>query len=268
MLTFRVFWRRLRVLKSGTIPVQTDQVQQALDEAGRLTQRHAEQHLHRQAGLDRGIAVVGLSATFAGWRGLPDHLGVEPDRQRTTALQRFIIGGPVPGLVGGGCRSAHAPQLPRWIHKMNPSRDLCNRAASDARDYVLATTFVTGRLPDAPLKHRYMRSKDLRIPLDDFVAVVKELWNSLEYKSYMSERERILDIGWPVSYENQELLEELHYPVEVKVARICQRLGYLLCPTVMGLERHLADRGSTIDDRDAVMDYAITAEVPLLELDQ
>jgi hypothetical protein len=24
--------------------------------------------------------------------------------------------------------SAHASQLPRWIHKMNPSRDLCNRA--------------------------------------------------------------------------------------------------------------------------------------------
>ena len=61
--------------------VQTDQMQQALDEAGRLPHRHAEQRLHRQAGRDRGIALVGLSATFAGWRGLPDHGGIEPDRQ-------------------------------------------------------------------------------------------------------------------------------------------------------------------------------------------
>ena len=27
-----------------------------------------------------------------------------------------------------GCGFAHAVQLPYWIHKMNPSRDLCNRA--------------------------------------------------------------------------------------------------------------------------------------------
>jgi len=56
------------------------------------------------------------------------HLGVEPDRQRTPALEHFIVGWPVPGLVGRWCWFAHADQLPRWIHKMNPSRDLCNRA--------------------------------------------------------------------------------------------------------------------------------------------
>ena len=71
--------------------VQTDQVLQALDEVGRLPQRHAEQRLHRQAGLDRGIALVGLSATFAGWRGLPDHGGIEPDRQLTATLERVAL---------------------------------------------------------------------------------------------------------------------------------------------------------------------------------
>lgn len=77
------------------------------------------------AGLDGCVTVVGLSATFAGRRCLPDHGGIEPDRQRAAALQRFVIGGPVPSPVGGGCGSAHAAQLPRWIHKMNSSWDLC-----------------------------------------------------------------------------------------------------------------------------------------------
>ncbi len=35
-------------------PVQPDQAQETFDEPGRLSQRHAEQHLHRQARLDRG----------------------------------------------------------------------------------------------------------------------------------------------------------------------------------------------------------------------
>lgn len=114
----------------GHIPVQADQTQQALDQPCRLPQRHAEQHLHRQTGLDGGVAVVGLPPTLAGRRCLPSHRRIEPDRQRATALQRFVIGGPVPGLVGGGRWSAHAAQLPCWIHKMNPSRDLCNRAST------------------------------------------------------------------------------------------------------------------------------------------
>ena len=124
-------------------PVQVDQVQQALNEPGRLAKRHAEQHLHGQAGLDRGIAIVGLSTAPAGRRSLPDHGGIKPalrrlqaiayrpmDRQRPAALERLIIRGPVLGLVGGGCRSAHAAQLPHWIHEMNPSQDLWNRAPS------------------------------------------------------------------------------------------------------------------------------------------
>lgn len=87
-----------------------DQSKQAFDEASRLPECHAEQHLHGQTGLDGGVTVVGLSATFAGRRGLPDHGGIKPDRQRAAAPERFVIGRPVPGLVGGGavcsCRPA------------------------------------------------------------------------------------------------------------------------------------------------------------------
>ena len=78
--------------------------------------------------MDGCVAVVRLSPALASRRGLPRHGGVEPDRQRAAALERLVIGGPVPGLVDRGCRSAHAVKLPRWIHEMNPSRDLCNRA--------------------------------------------------------------------------------------------------------------------------------------------
>ena len=80
-----------------------------------------------------GVAVALLAATPASWCGLPAHLGIEPDRQRSAALERFIVGWPVPGLVGWRCGSAHGFQLPRWIHEMNPKRDLCNRAPESAR---------------------------------------------------------------------------------------------------------------------------------------
>ena len=112
----------------GHIPVQADQPQQALDEASRLPQRHAKKDLHRQAGLDGSIAADGLSPTLAGRRRRPDHIWIKPDRQRPTALESLVILGPVQGLVAGCVRSAHALQLSRWIHKMNPSQDLCNRA--------------------------------------------------------------------------------------------------------------------------------------------
>ena len=114
-------------------PVQVDQAKQALDKPGCLPERHAEQHLQGEAGLDRGIAVGVLSATPTGRRCLPDHLGIEPDRQRASALERLIVGRPVPRLVGQACGSAHVDQLPCWIHDVNPSGDLCNRASNRAK---------------------------------------------------------------------------------------------------------------------------------------
>ena len=118
----------------GHRPVQTDQPQQALDEAGRLPERHAEQHLHRESRLYSGVAVALLAATSACRRAIPAHLRTEPDRQRATALERFVIGRPVPRPVDRGCRSAHVSQLPYWINEMNPSRDLCNRAVCSQSD--------------------------------------------------------------------------------------------------------------------------------------
>lgn len=101
-------------------PVHPDQPKKALHKACRLSQRHAEQHLHGQAGLDRGIAETRLPPTFSGWRRLPHHVGIEPDRQRSSLLQRCVIGRPVRGLVLRGGPTAHAIQLSCWIHPVNP----------------------------------------------------------------------------------------------------------------------------------------------------
>jgi hypothetical protein len=111
------------------VPVQANQAKQALDKPCRLPQGHAEEPLHRQAGLDGSVGVDERSPTLPGRRGRPRHVGIKPalrrlqtiaylptDRQRATALQRFVIGGPVSGLVGGGCGSAHELQLSHWIH--------------------------------------------------------------------------------------------------------------------------------------------------------
>ena len=69
-----------------------------------------------------------LSPALPGRLRRPRHVGIKPERQRTTALERLVVLGPVQGLVGRSVWSAHPPQRSRWIHKMNPPRDLCNRA--------------------------------------------------------------------------------------------------------------------------------------------
>ncbi len=122
-------------------PVQADQPQQAFDEPAspwslgpvafpwlHLTERHSEQHIQRQTSLDGSVAVGRMPPVLASRRGLPAHRRVEPDREGPAALERFAVGATVPGPVGGGCRSAHAAQLPRSIHKMNSSLHLCNGA--------------------------------------------------------------------------------------------------------------------------------------------
>lgn len=127
MVTFRAFWRRDSVLKSGTAQSQADQLQQALDEARRLAECHSEQPRHCQARLDCCVTLGGLPATLTGRHGIPGHGGIEPDRQRTSALQRLTVGQSVLDFVGKGCRSAHDLQLPRWLLTMKFSRDLSNR---------------------------------------------------------------------------------------------------------------------------------------------
>jgi len=78
-------------------PVQVDQVQQTLDDPSRLAKCHAEQPLHGQAGLDRGITVVGLSTAFASRRrphiiARSNHIASEP-RRLSAALQagQFLV---------------------------------------------------------------------------------------------------------------------------------------------------------------------------------
>ena len=136
------------------IPVQADQAKQALGEPSSpwslgpvafpwldLPQHHAKKDLHRKAGLDGSVAVIGLSPSSTGRLRTPRHLWIEPalqrlraiayrpmDRQRAPTLERLVVRGPVQGLVGQCVRPAHQPQLARWILKMNPSQDLCNRA--------------------------------------------------------------------------------------------------------------------------------------------
>jgi hypothetical protein len=61
----------------------------------------------------------------------PAHRRIEAERQRAAALERFVIGRPVSGLVNRECRLAHASQLPGWFHEMNPqNRHSRNKATA------------------------------------------------------------------------------------------------------------------------------------------
>ena len=93
----------------GHIPVKADKSQQALDEPGRLPERHTEKDLHRQAGLNGRVGKDRLSPSLAGGLRRSDHIWIEPDRQRPTALESLVILGPVQGLVARCVRSDHTP---------------------------------------------------------------------------------------------------------------------------------------------------------------
>jgi hypothetical protein len=125
--------RRVADVVSGDLDRPDLQLQQALHETRGLAQRHAEQHLHGETGLNGGIATGLPAAALAGRRSVLLHLGVEPDRQRASACECLVRGWPVRRLVGRRGGFAHACQLPRWIHKMNPSRALCNKAVFHQR---------------------------------------------------------------------------------------------------------------------------------------
>lgn len=70
-----------------------------------------EQHLHRQASLDSGVAETVLSTALAVWRWHPDHLGIKPNRQRPSLLQTVIVRLPVSGLVLCWGPATHTSQL-------------------------------------------------------------------------------------------------------------------------------------------------------------
>ena len=103
-----------------------------------VAQAHPRQPLHsaQHRGPEshaRGRVLVSLLATLLSrpepaLRRLQAIAYRPTDRQRAAALERFVVARPVTGLAGGGCRSTHAAQLPRWIHETNPSKNLCNRA--------------------------------------------------------------------------------------------------------------------------------------------
>jgi hypothetical protein len=58
----------------GHHPVQPDQVERALDEPYRLSHNHAEQNLHRLAGLFGSVATYMQSAALTNRYSFPDHL--------------------------------------------------------------------------------------------------------------------------------------------------------------------------------------------------
>ena len=69
------------------LPVPANQPKQALQEPCRLPQRLATEDLHRPAGPDGSAAVDGPSPPLAGRLRRPNHVRIDPDRQRSPALE-------------------------------------------------------------------------------------------------------------------------------------------------------------------------------------
>ncbi len=130
-LTFGVFCLRHKVLKSGTAQSSPTSRSRLSTNPVRLPKRHPEQHLQGQTGLDRRIAELRVPAAFASRSRCPDHLRIKPDRQRSTLPQAVIARRPVRGLILRRGPAAHALQLSRWIHNMNPLSSFVQQSSLD-----------------------------------------------------------------------------------------------------------------------------------------
>ena len=62
----------------------------------------------KQNKLNGRVAKFSLSPFFAGWQGLPLHVFIKPNRQRTARFQCGVIGVPIGGFVLVRFRFAHA----------------------------------------------------------------------------------------------------------------------------------------------------------------
>ena len=110
-------------------PGQPREPQQTGEHPGALSERQLEQHLDRQAELDRRIREHRRASRPAFMRRVPGHLLVQPDQQRPAVAERSVVGGPVRRAVTGGLVLAHATRLTAWIRDVNPSRpEFCNNA--------------------------------------------------------------------------------------------------------------------------------------------
>lgn len=116
--------------------------------------RGRKQYFHRQACLNRSIAIAGPSPTLAGRRRLPSHGRVKPDGQRTAALQRFTVAWPASCFLDRACGSVHAAQPSDRIREMYPIRRLVEqshlRCVRPADTPMLPRTNLTW-LPSVPM---------------------------------------------------------------------------------------------------------------------
>jgi len=129
-LTFSVRCRRHKGAEIRHRPVQADQPQQALDEPSCLPRRHTKQDLQRQTSLNGGVTELLLPTAFAARRRRPSHLGIKSDPQGSAPLQAVVVRRPIRGLVCRRGPTAHALQLSRWIHTVNPIRRFVQQSHS------------------------------------------------------------------------------------------------------------------------------------------
>lgn len=72
-------------------PIKPRHLDQAFNQPDRLPERKPEEHFQGQAGLDGSVREGLGSPALAGLVGVPDRLGIEPDRQRAALAQRRIV---------------------------------------------------------------------------------------------------------------------------------------------------------------------------------
>jgi len=106
--TVRLFWRRLRVLKSGTgqsRPANFNRLstRPITCRSGRRNSTFSAKHIWIAASM-----YIALLSWFAGGNRAPIHPGIEPDRKRSAPLQGSVIGSPVRGFVFQLYGLAHA----------------------------------------------------------------------------------------------------------------------------------------------------------------
>gem|GEM_PF-5857480 len=105
----------------GHAPVQPGQLDQALGQAHCLTKAQPKHALQCQAELDRSVAEHSRATWPTTGRSLPLEVGIEPDHQRSSALERLVVLTPIRRAVLCPWWLAHPPSLPKFTPRTRPS---------------------------------------------------------------------------------------------------------------------------------------------------
>lgn len=135
--------------------------------------------------------------------------------------------------------------------------------SAEATQYVYSNTFVGSQSPDSPIYSLYRRVWDLRVPLELFAKIGKQILEGPEYAGYRAELERRYASEPDVS-EGDRI--DLYRPVRLEEVRLYHNHGCINVPTYQDWHVDTDPLTRSFQDKLGILAAARSRRLPIKEL--